>query len=205
MKLKPHNLQIPRGKYLPKLPNINEKYTKLATSVILTLLALSLFGVFAIGPTISTITELQRQLDDAKEVTRKLKQKATNLYTLQEKYQTLQPELPIILGALPKSPETTLLLAQLQSAATTANLSIRTLHVFEVELAPGKFLGGKLPSYVYTIELVGNYPNMLKFLSTISHFDRIITIDAMTINKAGDNVSQEQLQLSVRGKAFFKD
>ena len=70
--------------------------------VIFSLITLSFFGLFAIGPTITTITELNKQYKEESEALKQLKTKNAALKSLSEKYLDIQPDLQLIDGAIPQ-------------------------------------------------------------------------------------------------------
>lgn len=70
--------------------------------LILSLLTMAFFGYFAIRPTLSTISNLNRQISDAQLVDQKLQEKITALSTLSQQYNAIQPDLGIVWTALPR-------------------------------------------------------------------------------------------------------
>lgn len=66
MKINKDLLKNTKIKYLQLLPNLKGEKTQKFTTLILTFFALSFFGLLAINPTISTISELNKELEDNK-------------------------------------------------------------------------------------------------------------------------------------------
>ena len=64
--------------YLKLLPNIQNEKTKAITMLIFTFVAMSFLGIFAINPTLSTIVELNKQLEESKFVHEQLQTKINN-------------------------------------------------------------------------------------------------------------------------------
>ena len=77
---------IKNNKYYKLLPDFKEEKTRRLSSIVFSLLALSIFGLFAINPTLSTIARLKKELSDAKFVDQQLTEKIANLSSLQEVY-----------------------------------------------------------------------------------------------------------------------
>ena len=70
----------PKNRYFLALELFKKDRTQKVTTLAMTLIALSFFGLFAINPTLSTISRLQKELEDAKFVDQHLKGKEpTNL------------------------------------------------------------------------------------------------------------------------------
>lgn len=190
------------GKYLQKLPNFREEKTQSFTTLALTFLALSFFGFFAINPTLSTITQLKRQLSDSLFVDKKLEEKITNLGILQQKYNLLKDTTSIALYALPQAPTVPLLIAQVQALALKSNVSIERLQVFQVELSKLKEGEDKDSSFAFSFEGQGSYADISNFLSSLVNFERLVTLDTISLTKASEK--NEMLKLNLRGRAYFK-
>jgi Tfp pilus assembly protein PilO len=163
MKLKTSFSKLKESKYLQYLPNFKEKPRKLS-SLILSIVAFSFFGLFAINPTLSTIARLRKDLEDSKFVSQKLQEKIFNLYSLQQKYNNLQSDLPIILGAIPKSPEIPLLIGQIQTLSQENNISVGGIQSFEVEAANAEVTKKDPKTFSFAFSGRGSYENMITFL-----------------------------------------
>src|SRR6185503_7132771 len=118
---------IHRERYLSTisiLPDLRKKKTKDYFEVILTLIALIIAIIFAIYPTAITIVGLNKQLDDAKQLNQQMETKVATLHTLGIQYTALQPELQIILAALPKTGQEQIFAAEIQGLAQQDNLTL---------------------------------------------------------------------------------
>lgn len=187
-------------KYFEFLPDFKEEKTQKFTTLIFTLIALSFFGLFAINPTISTITELNRQLEDSRFVDQKLGQKISSLTVLQQKYTNLQPDLPIILNAIPKDSEVPLFAAQIQSVANNSNITIDSFQTFEVEISKNPN-PRQYSSFAFALTAEGTYNDLSNFLSNLSNMQRVAGIDTLSLTKRSG--ISNSLQLTLKGKTFF--
>lgn len=194
---------FPKGRYLEILPAFKEEKTQAFTMLVLTLVSLSFFGFFAINPTLSTIAQLKKQLSDSILVDKKLEEKINNLGILRQKYAALENDIPTALSAVPQTPNTPFLIGQVQAVAQTSNLNITKVQSFQVELNKPKEALENYSSFAFSLEGQGsNYKDISDFLSSIVNFDRIVTVDVLSI----DNRSEKDgmLKVSLRGKAYFK-
>lgn len=189
-----------KNRYLEIFPGLKDKNTKKFTTLILTMIALIIFGFFAINPTLSTIAHLKKELKDNKEVTEKLDQKIKNLSILQQKYSSLSDDLPKIFSSIPQTPDITTFIGQLQTLSTQENIVITRLQTFEVEL-PKKDTSD-YSQFTFSLGIEGSYENLLNFMTEMSDFDRIVTFDNLSIGKAAG--SENVLQLDIKGKVYFK-
>ena len=127
---------------------------------------------------------------------------------LQQQYSLLvDTDIPIIFNAIPKTPAVPLIAGQVQELAFENNLTLNRLQVLQVELARSKKAtesAGVNPdngSFTFNLDVKGAPFNITNFIAELVNFDRIVTIDTLSITK--DSKSGEST-LSLRGKAYFK-
>lgn len=191
-------------KLIELLPDFKKERTQKYTTIILTLSASIILGIFAVSPTLSTIVNLQKQLDDDKFVEQKLQEKINNLSILQQKYASIQSDLPLIFNAIPKSSQIPLFLAQLQGLANETNIKIINFQTYPVGLSDSIISDKRFSSFDYSISVSGDYQSLLNFLDKISKFSRIVTLSNISMAKTVD-ANTSTLQLSVKGSAYFKN
>ncbi len=196
------NLQ--KNKYLQLLPLFKEEKTQKFITLALTLFTLSFFGIFAIGPTFSTISKLNKELEDNRFIEEQLKQKINNLSILQEKYAALQNDLPEIFSAVPKNPDVPIFAGQIQTVAKNSNIKILGLQVYEVEAVSQSKNNKKYTSFNYNISAEGNYSNISQFISSLIRMKRITTVDTITVTNTSKNLSEDKLRLTIKGSSYFK-
>ncbi len=193
-----------QNKYFPTLPYLTPERSQKFFGIVLTLCALSLFGFFAIKPTVSTILKLKKELADNQFVFDQLETKIKNLTTLRKQYFNLQNDLPVVTNAITVQPDVHLLFAQIQSVAQASNINIKKLQNFQVEvLKNDKSANKNYYSYSFSIAGAGSFENISKFIQTITNMERIISIDAFSINLTDQ--SSQSLEFNIQGTAFFKN
>jgi hypothetical protein len=89
-----------KNKYFPISSRIASERNQKFFGIILTLCAISIFGLFAIKPTVSTILKLQKEIEDNEFVLNQLETKIKNLTELRRQYASLQNDLPAITNAI---------------------------------------------------------------------------------------------------------
>lgn len=198
-----HNLA--KSKYLEFLPKFKEEKTKKFTTLVFTLLAFSFFGFFAINPTLSTIAELKKELSDNQFVNQKLDEKISNLSILNQKYDLLKEDLPNITLIMPPNPNPTLLAGQIQAIAAENNVNISSLQIFEIEVSknigPNSAEDPKSYSkFIFSFGIQGLYTDLKKFLASFTGFQRIITIENMSV-RGSNNITME---IDIKASSYFK-
>ncbi len=202
------NKNIFINRYRALIPVFKEEKTKSITSLSLTIIAFSIFGYFAINPTIATIAQLKKQLSDNHYVFDKLDEKIKNLGYLQQQYTILGKDIFVVSKAIPQIPTVPLLTAQLQAVALNNHMTIKRLQVFQIELvnASSETTSQKnleFPrSFSFALDLEGSLLDITNYLSSLTNFERIVTIDTLAITKSG---GENNSKISLRGKAYFNN
>lgn len=189
------------SKYAELLPDFKEAKTQKFTTLVLTVLALSFFSLFAINPTISTIVKLQKEIEDSKFVHEQLQRKINNLSQLQVEYAQAQDDLPFVYSSLPQKSEIPLLIAQIQSIANNNSLEVSSLQSFQVEVSEGADKD-KFTSFSFSMNANGDYLNISKFVADLVSMQRVINIENVSLTRR--TTESLTLQLSIRGTAYFK-
>jgi len=197
------NLQ--KNKYLQLLPDFKEEKTQRFVTLILTLFTLSFFGIFAISPTLSTISKLNKELKDTRYTESQLKQKINNLSILQQKYATLQSDLPDIYSAIPKNPDVAIFMGQLKQVAKSSNVTILSAQTFQVEAVTTSRVSKKYSSFNFGISLEGGYNDVASFIDSIGKMQRVVALDSLAITSTVDSQKGNILKLSIKGTAYFKN
>ncbi len=166
--------------------------------IILSLLTVSFFTLFAIRPTLATISNLNKQKEDSQLVLEALETKLAALQKLDGAYASLGQTATLIQDAIPSSPEIPTLTRQLEMLASTHNLSIQRLDFGTIELYPGVKKNASIFSFTFTMSLQGGTTQINAFMQDLINFNRIITLERVTTGTTGEN--QEAL---ITGRTYF--
>ena len=193
--------------YLEKvIPALKEEKAQRYITFVLTLFAICFFSVFAIAPTLTTIVDLQKQLEDNKFVDFQLQQKISALSTLEQRYTAIQETLPAIYAALPQTPQVPLLFGEIQALANTNQVKVARIQS-STELAPLNDKKGA-QSFEISFDIAGQKDTLFAFLTDLTKLDRIMTLERITIAKNEAKEIQPgltgELRLSIRAKAHFQ-
>lgn len=202
IKLTNNILNFKASKYLEFLPELKKEKPQKISGVVLSLIAFSFFGLFAINPTLSTIAKLRKDLADSKFVHEKLQKKIYTLYSLQQKYNSIQDDIPIVLAAVPQDPQIPTLMGQVQTIARNNNISIKSMQSFQIEAANTEKPRKDFYSFSFAITGEGEYGNIISFLTSVTNVQRVVSVDSISITKRS---SSQNLEFNVRATAYFKD
>jgi len=181
----------------------------------LTFFTMTVFGVFAVNPTITTIIELQRTLEDVRLVESKLSQKRNTLQVLKGKYDILLPDLALVDRAIPQRPQPVRFIGQIQAIANNSNVTLSDMRIETLSLTgteAHKRIKGKsnsplpmLPEntqlFAFDITVSGTYPQVRNFLVNISNFERVTTIESISLARL--TTDSPIVTLTIQGRTFY--
>jgi Tfp pilus assembly protein PilO len=167
--------------------------------IIFSLLALSFFGLFAIGPTFSTISDLNKKFAEEKEAYKQLQDKNAALKSLSAQYLEIEPDLNLIDNAIPQSPKVAEITRQIEILTIKNNLIVKKLDTGLMELFPIKNTNTPIFSYVFTVSVEGEEQDINNFISSIINMGRIIGVDRLTTGKQQSTLHTA----SITGRAYF--
>lgn len=187
--------------YVKYTSNLKEEDKQRYTAYIfmsLTLFTVGFLGLFAIGPTLNTVSNLDKQYKDNMIVYEALHKKFTNLQVLDTEYQKIEAFLPQIYAAIPKDEEIPKLTRQIENIAKQNNLFIRDYTVGTVEIFPN-IKSNPIYSFNFTVDVSGRDTDVNKFIADIIKFDRIVGIDKLSTGHTAEGESTASLTC----RAFF--
>ncbi len=169
----------------------------------LTVVTIIIFIVFAIKPTIETISVLQQKLENSKQTLLKVNQKTENLQLGRKNYQALGTDtINKINAAIPTQVSLKSLVEPLESAANINQASISALQVEPISITQKDTDGTNLAldKIVFTYNTEGSFLTLLKVLQLLQDSPRLTAIDSVVFTKAPDS---KVLLMSISGKAYF--
>lgn len=176
----------------------DQKYTGYIY-IILTLLTVSFFGFFAINPTLSTISNLNKQYEDNKLVYEALRQKLLALKALSQEYTQIQPDLEKIYAAVPTSAQIPKLSRQLETLAIDHSLTVEKLEFDNVEIYPAQKNNPPLYSFTFNITVNGSDLDIKNFIAELINFDRIINLERVVTGESNTGGGA-----FITGRAYFQ-
>lgn len=183
-------------------PVIGNKYVKSATPYIFSLLAIIIFVIFAIRPTILTIISLQKSIQDNQQTLDALEKKSRDLTDGKRNLENLDPNIKTLINTrLPDVVAVTTLINNLQiTASKTASISALqvqpvTIYTNDSNLNPKQSLG----EILFSLNAQGSYTSLLQTLDSIAKSSRLINITSVLLSKSAEGT----IVLSISGKAYY--
>ena len=202
------NKPYQKARYQRYYANVSRFYKKpvynVPISLILSIVTIIIFVAFAIRPTLITIAELNKKIEDQTELAEKLQEKAVTLQTIQNQYFSIQDELGLLEKTLPSTDNVESFLEDVEAVAAEQGLPILNMNV----LAPVVFEASPsaneeiLSSTPIVVNLEGDYQTLRNFLANVSQLPRVKKIKQVSFTgiEEGSQVtftSEQPLDLTI--------
>jgi hypothetical protein len=205
------------SRYYVQLKQIYQEKPEVRASLelLLTLLTISFFIVFAIRPTANTIASLLSNINSQNEVKEKLDKKIADLSTARQVWSQEQNRLALIDDALPTNPAPDLYLRQIEGLAATHHSTITNYAIEQTTLY------GKKPKLVQALEsenpnkdtsgvsrtriaftISGQFSDLLNLMTDLETMRKIIQVDTLSISPKESGINKAAGDISLKVTAY---
>jgi Tfp pilus assembly protein PilO len=204
--------------YLSLEPAFQKPATRAYTAIIFSFLVISLFGWYAIRPTMQTIFTLRREIADKTDLNKKMEDKISALIEAQAAYQAIGPNLPVVDQALPVTPDAVRAARYLSALASDSRVTITTIGISSLPLtadmgpASVATASDKLANFPIVLSVTGAYPDIKSFTNGILNLRRIMQITSMlfsplhaaeTVASGSATPTSTEVKLDLKLKLFY--
>lgn len=162
--------------------------------ILLSLITITIFSMFALRPTLLTISQLIKDNREKQETINKMEQKIKNITIAQNIYDQNIEKIPLIEQAIPNSPTPENLLRQIEGIAYLDSVTIVGSSVNEVVLIGEekkkdkkneiKNLPENVSTITFSINVTGPYLSLYKFLIDVENSRRPFIINSINLNSS---------------------
>ncbi|MBU0998503.1 hypothetical protein KJ570_03180 [Patescibacteria group bacterium] len=162
--------------------------------VLLSLITITFFSIFALKPTLLTISQLIKDNREKEETINKMEQKIENIATAQNIYNQNIEKISLIEQAVPNTPTPENLLRQIEGIAYTNSVTVIGSSVNEVVLIGEekkksnkneiKNLPENVSTITFSVNLTGPYLSLYSFLFDLESSRRPLIINSININSS---------------------
>lgn len=171
---------------------------RVSTELVLSILAVIFFAVFAIRPTLITMTELIKEIEDKQELEQLLQRKVAALSTAQDEYQRLKPKLNLLDQAIPSQINLLESLKIIEKVASDERVIISSIVMGEI---PGnENMNEPLTvenlarqDYAVKLSVLGDYPAIKQFATRLNQARRTFVVSSVSF-KIEDQQQTETLK-----------
>lgn len=182
--------------------------TRISVALIMSLVCIVFFALAAIRPTLETMAQLLKQIDEKKTLDTKLTQKISALGSAQRQLTEKESLFPLISLAVPNSAEFNELVVVMEKLASDHKVAFGAAQIEKVPLEDqvGKVGSStKLVSYPMTLSFTGSYDNLIALMKEMSNLKRVIIIDRFDITPdTSDQTANLSLTLAIRAFSFHQ-
>ncbi len=174
---------------------------KVSIELILTIGLVLFLGVFAVRPTLLTMSDLIKEIDDKKALDRKLAQKIAALASAQTEYLSLENRLSVLEEAIPSNPDVVRDLKIIEKMASDSRVIITSVSIEELP----KPILGELPfekltrsTIVTKVNVSGDYPTIRALAENLKNSRRTFVIESISFNLSEDREARQlRAQLTI--------
>jgi len=190
---------LKKTKELSKQPAV-----KASANLTFTILLVLFFGLFAIKPSLLTLGQLLKELQEKQKINQALEEKIEILQQLKTVYTEASSYLPLADQALPAQAELKQLVCQLNFLAAAYGLKLESVSLAEFDLLTDSSSekGAEVKNLKFKISALGSFNGLKNFLADLEKLNRLVQVDSVVLS--GENKeAQTELRLNLEGKVFW--
>ncbi len=173
------------------------------STLVFSIMSATIFILFAIKPTTSTILSLQKSIDEKNGVVTQLNQKAHDLTTAKENLNVIPANTITKLNNLiPDNTDLTDLADDLSNLANEYDASVSALQFQPTDLiGPSNKINPSptLTEIAFTFNIKATYNTAMSLLKDLTNAQRLITIDSINMSQQSDG----PFVATINAKAYF--
>lgn len=184
-------------------PLVKNKFVRTYSSLAFSLVAVMIFAVFAIKPTITTILVLEQNINEQRDVADKLKTKAQNLSLGKQNFEKIdQDTIDKINALLPRKTDITSVGESVATVVRSNEASVSAIQFQPTDLngeSNNLSAAPSLHEVSFVLNASGTYESLVASLNSLSNSSRLVRIDSVSMNPIAAN----QVSMSVSMRAFY--
>lgn len=172
---------------------------RVSLELVFSILAVIFFAIFAVKPTLQTMSELVKEIEDKRALEEQLEQKIASLNTAQAQYQKFGSQFYLLDEAIPKTAELVEGLKIVEKIASENDLIIQGITISAVpdELAKADENGFVRESLTFNVDLTGDYLKIRQFVEDLMASRRMTLVDQINFS-LGSKRQQKNLNAIIR-------
>ncbi len=179
---------------------------KVSFFVLLSFFTVAFFSVAAIRPTVVTISQLIRDIEDKRKINDALGTKIKALDGIQAAILGVKNDLPLIFEALPEDAALGRLMQELEYSAQQTEVILVSVRFQPVKIPdPTLLRGGQAQAVSFSVSVGGSWENVNRFLEKLARIGRVLAFKQMEL-LSGATVYRKQditILANVDGEAYF--
>lgn len=157
-------------------------------------------GLFAVRPTLITMSDLVKEIEEKQELEDAMTRKIASLSTAQTEYLTLEERLHVLDQAMPYGPQLIYSTKIIEKAATDNSIiisSITTEQVPDEVQEELQFFQLTKQNMIVRVGVIGDYPSIRNFVESLMQSRRTFIVESVTFS-IEENRGNRRLRASIR-------
>jgi hypothetical protein len=192
------------------------------TEILLSLLTICIFSIFALKPTLVTIAQLLKEIDSKKETLVTIDAKIKKLSQAQILFDQYRSKVELLDSALPEKSSPAVIIRQIEGLSSTNKINISSMTLGE-NVIIGENIpvsenikeekdaaipnSGTLPLTILSQNQIDLYPQIVNFLSDIERLRIALKIESITLSIASNNIQNDgnisDLSFLLNGNIYY--
>lgn len=171
---------------------------QVSLELLLTVITVAFFALFAIRPTLLTMVELVQELEDKQTLNQQLIRKISALNTAQSLLVRYETELGILDAAFPNQPQVLSALRTFEFTASQNQIAIIRLSTdtLPTELPTQITADSSIDTIAFNLTVEGEYDNIRSFITQLSQYQRLFYINSISFS-ANDTQNVRSLEANI--------
>ena len=189
---------------------LNQFYTnpvaKASTELFLTVGLILFLGVFAIRPTIITMSDLLKEIETKKQLDDQLTKKIASLQTAQNQYLNIQDNLPLLEQAIPDQPQVIYTAKIIEKIAASSNVIIENLIVEELpeDISVTVPFSQKSKQLLnVSVRIMGDYVSIRSFVENLRTSRKSFVVESVVFSLEDDRGDKKLSANITIGAPYF--
>ncbi|MFZ5376499.1 MAG: hypothetical protein ACOZAN_02405 [Patescibacteria group bacterium] len=178
---------------------------KVSVELFLSIATIGFFAVFAIRPTLLTMSDLIKEIDDKRELDGKLEKKIAALSTAQTSYLSIEDRIGVVDEAIPSSPNLVQAIKIIEKLSSEQQIAIERLSVKEIPKNEDEkldFSKVERKSIIIDMAVVGDFPAIRTFIESLQNSRRSFVVNSVTF-VIEDNRGFQKLRATINISAPY--
>jgi len=171
------------------------------TNLFLTLFVVTVFSVFAIKPTVTTVIALNKQINEKRQTLSGLDEKIRSLEAAQALWEKNGDDIALLNQAVPREPRLGEQIRQIEGVVQKNNVSLGNMEVEDVRIL-GKSAEGGEKLISFNLNVSGQFGNLLLFLRDIENTRRPFVVTAALVSQEVGE-SGDELLINIKGESPY--
>ena len=182
----------------------NKPVAKVSLELFFSLAAIIFFAIFAIQPTLKTMTELVKEIEDKRALSEKMDQKIASLSTAQNQYQEYNDQFFLLEEAIPRSATLVDSLKIIEKLASENNIIIKSINLSDVpdDFNIANSQNAERTTLTFNADISGDYLDIRQFVESLMGSRRMLIVDQINFSLA-NNQEYQYLTARVRINAPY--